>query len=148
MAAYDACLQKFLAKNPGKQALFRVRVCILGYACPPLPCASYIAHGARRVVVVFRVHTAQLARPRSSSIVHARHPPHHPAAAPPPHTHDDTSGPGRVPGEQFAGGQAAIAHTPLTKETKQESRSLLFASVVLSFRWLFVRTPIVVVVVQ
>lgn len=25
MAAYDACMQKWLAKNPGKQALFRVR---------------------------------------------------------------------------------------------------------------------------
>ena len=24
MAAYDACMQKFLAKNPSKQALFRV----------------------------------------------------------------------------------------------------------------------------
>lgn len=28
MGAYDACMQKFLAKNPGKQALFRVRVCV------------------------------------------------------------------------------------------------------------------------
>lgn len=39
MAAYDSCMQKFLAKNPGKQALFRVRV------WPPWVCVLYERDG-------------------------------------------------------------------------------------------------------